>query len=117
MREYRQRDPGAYREEMRRRREDPEFAERQRASNRASTARNRERVAARQRQWYANNREKVKAESAAREAVKRGDLHREPCLFCDEPRVHGHHHDYGAPLAVTWLCPKHHGLVHRKLAA
>jgi hypothetical protein len=107
-------DPQGYREEMRRRREDADFMERQRESNRASARRNRQRIAARQRQWYADNREKAAAEATARQAVRTGQLVREPCLFCEKPTVHAHHHDYTKPLDVTWLCKDHHGLVHRK---
>ncbi len=29
-------------------------------------------------------------------------------------KLHGHHDDYAQPLAVRWLCPKCHGLAHRK---
>ncbi len=114
MRQKRQADPHAYRVEMRRRREDPDFAARQRESRLASDARNRAENAKRQREWYALNREKADAEKAARNAVAKGLLMREPCLFCDDIKVHAHHHDYSEPLAVTWLCAKHHGLVHRK---
>jgi hypothetical protein len=45
-------------------------------------------------------------------AVKAGKLTPEPCLFCDAERVDAHHHDYGQPLVVTWLCRRHHRRVH-----
>jgi hypothetical protein len=112
----RQADPAAYREEMRQRRANPEFRERQRESNRRSSANRREQIAERQRDWARRNPEKARAERAARKAVERGKLVREPCLFCGASKVHAHHHDYSQPLAVTWLCPQHHGLVHRKVA-
>lgn len=114
MRARRHADPQAYREEMRRRREDPEFAARQRASRLASDARRRAEKIAEQERYASANPEKVGAKHAVRRAVARGELDREPCLFCEAPKTHAHHHDYSQPLAVTWLCPRHHGLVHRK---
>lgn len=47
------------------------------------------------------------------QAINRGALLREPCLFCDTLPVHAHHHDYTKPLDVTWLCPRHHKLAHK----
>lgn len=60
----------------------------------------------------ADLRDKLRAQSVALRAVNRGDLLREPCLFCDTLPVHAHHHDYTKPLDVTWLCPRHHKLAH-----
>jgi hypothetical protein len=116
MRAKRQADPVAYREEMRRRREDPEFRERQRESARKSNAKNREKLAAQARGRYQKEKVRWDARRVAREAAERGRLTREPCLFCDEPKTQAHHHDYSQPLVVTWLCRRHHGLVHRKVA-
>ncbi len=45
-------------------------------------------------------------------ALERGDVAREPCLFCGAERVEAHHHDYTLPLAVTWLCAPHHRRIH-----
>jgi hypothetical protein len=45
-------------------------------------------------------------------AKKKGLLVPEPCLFCDNPNVVAHHHDYSKHLDVTWLCRHHHGRVH-----
>jgi hypothetical protein len=50
-------------------------------------------------------------------AVATGALLREPCLFCGDPNVEAHHHDYTKPLEVTWLCRQHHALVHRGVRA
>lgn len=115
MREQRHADPQKYREDMRRRREDPDFAARQRASRLASDEQHRAEKIAQQRRYVEANPEKAAAKEAVRRAIRAGTLVREPCLFCDSPRTHAHHHDYSQPLAVTWLCPKHHGLVHRKI--
>lgn len=42
-----------------------------------------------------------------REAVARGELTVSGCEVCGAASE-AHHHDYSDPLAVTWLCPKHH---------
>jgi hypothetical protein len=53
------------------------------------------------------------ARNAVYRALKAGRLTKEPCLFCDSPDVQAHHHDYSKPRDVTWLCRRHHKLVHR----
>lgn len=45
-------------------------------------------------------------------AIRRGDLVRQPCEVCGNPRVDGHHDDYSQPLKVRWLCRSHHQLHH-----
>jgi hypothetical protein len=44
--------------------------------------------------------------------LKRGLIERFPCEKCDEGESEMHHADYSKPLAVTWLCRKHHLLLH-----
>ena len=61
--------------------------------------------------------EKVEAQQIIGRALRSGQVTREPCLFCDAERVHAHHHDYSLPLAVTWLCHRHHLLAHGKVIA
>jgi hypothetical protein len=46
-------------------------------------------------------------------AVKKGKLEKEPCIFCGTKKVEAHHHDYSKPLEVTWVCKRHHALIHR----
>ena len=41
-------------------------------------------------------------------ALKNGTLVKTPCEVCGELKVEAHHPDYDAPLAVVWLCKKHH---------
>lgn len=53
-----------------------------------------------------------RAHNAVSNALRDGKLKREPCLFCDEVRVHGHHRDYSEPLKVIWLCAKCHHRLH-----
>lgn len=52
------------------------------------------------------------AHTAVSNAVRDGRLTKEPCLFCGEERVHGHHRDYSKPLDVIWLCAKCHHRLH-----
>lgn len=54
------------------------------------------------------NPEKYKARSAVANAVRAGKLKRLPCEKCGDPKVQAHHSDYRYPLAVRWLCFKHH---------
>lgn len=66
--------------------------------------------------WKAKNHEKYLAHKKVETALKAGSLKRQPCERCGAADlVHAHHDDYGRPLAVTWLCPKHHRERHREL--
>jgi hypothetical protein len=58
-----------------------------------------------------------KARQIAATAEKAGRLIREPCEVCGSVDVQKHHDDYSKPLAVRWLCPTHHRLLHRELSA
>jgi hypothetical protein len=49
-------------------------------------------------------------------AIKSGKLSRLSCEVCGNPKTHAHHDDYSKPLAVRWLCTKHHGLTHSQFA-
>ena len=51
------------------------------------------------------------ANIAVGNAIRDGILKKEPCLICGE-KAHAHHPDYGRPLNVVWLCPKHHKEAH-----
>lgn len=41
-------------------------------------------------------------------AVRRGVLSRGACERCGNEKAHAHHDDYNKPLAVRWLCQRHH---------
>jgi hypothetical protein len=56
---------------------------------------------------------KVAAHNLLNYALRTGRIEKESCLFCGAERVEAHHHDYMKPLEVTWLCRRHHRLVHR----
>lgn len=47
-------------------------------------------------------------------AIRDGRLVRQPCEVCGAEKTDAHHDDYSQPLAVRWLCRKHHGERHRK---
>ncbi len=56
---------------------------------------------------------KIAARDKLRVYVRRGKVVRLACEVCGDPNTHGHHDDYSKPLDVRWLCPTHHGEVHR----
>lgn len=60
------------------------------------------------------NKDKRAAYRQVKYALESGELVKEPCLFCGAEKVEAHHHDYTLPRIVTWLCRRHHKLVHRK---
>lgn len=70
-----------------------------------------------EKKYKARNPEKHNAHTAVYTARKAGRLRKEPCEVCGDPKSEAHHDDYSKPLEVRWLCPKHHGEVHRKGAA
>ena len=53
-----------------------------------------------------------RARSAVKNAIKRGDLVREPCEVCGQEKSQAHHDDYSRPLKVRWLCFRHHRAEH-----
>lgn len=58
-----------------------------------------------------------RAHIAVWSAIAAAKLKKQPCEICGNPRTDGHHDDYSKPLAVTWLCRKHHAERHRMLRA
>jgi ribosomal protein S27AE len=57
--------------------------------------------------------ETLRVRRAAYYAIQVGTLTRQPCEVCGATKVDMHHDDYSAPLAVRWLCRKHHMELHR----
>lgn len=66
----------------------------------------------RQQKWAQSNPKAVWAQAALRSAVRRGLIEREPCEECGAETVDGHHDDYDKPMAVRWLCRRHHRALH-----
>ena len=71
------------------------------------------------------SREKEKARELVADAIRRGELHPEPCESCgiEDKRtydgrrlIHAHHDDYSKPLEVRWLCVDCHAFHHRRVA-
>jgi len=54
------------------------------------------------------NPQKCKALSAVSNAIRDGRITRMPCEVCGEANSQAHHLDYSKPLAVRWMCFKHH---------
>jgi len=71
-----------------------------------------ERVQLSQKQWAFKNPDKVQAHLAVNEALRRGELKREPCVECGNEVSQGHHPDYAKALEVIWLCSIHHNQLH-----
>jgi hypothetical protein len=68
----------------------------------------------RQARWQAENPLARWAHVAFASALKRGLVQREPCEVCGAEPADAHHSDYSRPLAVTYLCRRHHKAVHAK---
>ena len=64
--------------------------------------------------WQARNAQKCRAHSTLAKAVTKGAVVPLPCFVCGREQAEAHHPDYSSPLAVTWLCTKHHAQLHRE---
>ena len=60
-------------------------------------------------------RRKMLARSVTRDEIRAGRLVRLPCEVCGREPAEAHHHDYGRPLEVRWLCRRHHRDAHAAL--
>lgn len=67
----------------------------------------------RQSAWRRANLAKYAAHLAVNRALASGRLERQTCEVCGHPRVDAHHDRYDDPLAVRWLCRRHHMGLHR----
>lgn len=66
----------------------------------------------RQIRYRAANPLKQAARAAVARAVRSGLLAKQCCQVCGCESAEAHHDDYGQPLAVRWLCRKHHLITH-----
>lgn len=60
----------------------------------------------------AKNPEKARAYRMVNHHIKAGNLTRNPCEVCGDPKTEGHHDDYSKPLDIRWLCFVHHRQAH-----
>ena len=58
----------------------------------------------------------LKCSNAIQYALTRGRIQKTACEICGAEQVDAHHASYDHPLAVTWLCRKHHIQLHREFA-
>lgn len=72
---------------------------------------------ARQQAWRQRNPAKYRAHQRTQRARRKGLLQPGPCEVCGAEIAEGHHDDYGQPLAVRWLCRRHHREWHRENVA
>jgi hypothetical protein len=84
---------------------------------RAWHVRNRDRAAISHRAFNERNPHQQRAKYDVRNAIRRGDLFRAPCVICGNPKSHGHHDNYDRPLDVVWLCQPHHVERHLSLGS
>lgn len=61
------------------------------------------------------NGQKYRAGRVLNKLIKEGLIKKMPCVKCGETNSNGHHPDYSDPIAVVWLCRKHHAELNRKL--
>ena len=82
-------------------------------AKRSWAERNKGKVQDSTRRYRDSNPNKARAHGMVGYAIKRGNLHPEPCEVCGQASpVHAHHDDYAKPLNVRWLCPDHHKAWH-----
>ena len=67
--------------------------------------------------WQSKHPDRRPAHKAVESAIERGDMTRQPCRVCGNPKTDAHHDDYTKPLEVDWLCRLHHIARHKELDA
>ncbi|WP_201455553.1 hypothetical protein [Roseovarius indicus] len=70
-------------------------------------------VKTKQQRWRARNPRAYLAHLTVQNALRLGLIVRQPCEECGSDKSEAHHDDYSNPLAVTWLCRRHHRARHR----
>lgn len=60
----------------------------------------------------ATREQKNSARKILRDALQAGRIVKRTCMVCRSPRTQAHHVDYRQPLAVVWLCARHHRREH-----
>lgn len=62
--------------------------------------------------WRKKYPQRYKAHKLVFVEVRSGRLVKKDC-FCGSKKSEAHHKDYSKPLAVVWLCKKHHRMADR----
>lgn len=65
------------------------------------------------RRYTERNPVKRAAVNKVNNALRDGQLTRQPCEVCGAERAQAHHDDYSKPLDVRWLCTTHHAEWHK----
>lgn len=82
----------------------------------AKTDRGKEALQRGRKAWHDRNPEKRAAHIILGNALRSGRITKpKECSSCGKSgvRIEGHHHDYGHPLDVKWLCTKCHVDIHK----
>lgn len=64
--------------------------------------------------WRRRNPLIYRVHDTRRHGVRRGLLSPEHCAVCCEAKAEVHHSYFSRPLAVEWLCRRHHKAIHAK---
>jgi hypothetical protein len=67
------------------------------------------------RAWREQDKRRFAAHKAVANAIKKGELTRQPCEVCNHEKTVGHHDDYDKPLSVRWLCQPCHMQHHHRI--
>ena len=65
--------------------------------------------------WRAEDSRRNVAHTQVYQAIRKGNLVRQPCIRCGEVKSLAHHEDYDKPLEVMWLCQPCHKQRHKEL--
>ena len=59
---------------------------------------------------------KKKCNVLVNQAIRRGELTKQPCVRCGNTKcLKAHHYDYSKPLDIIWLCVNCHAEVHMEI--
>lgn len=61
-----------------------------------------------QRRYYAKHRDRQRARGMVCGAIRRGQMSRQACFFCNAANAEAHHFDYSRPFDILWVCAFHH---------
>lgn len=78
-----------------------------------TTPEGKEKIALAKKAWRERNIERRAAHQLAASALRSGKIQRQECWICGE-EAEMHHSAYDYPLAVSWLCTKHHAQLHKE---